>query len=90
MFQAFNILRYEIGQKYDAHYDAFNPVEYGPQPSQRVRLMLNINFLSLLCNHIIYVLCNTFHELTYAQFRFLIFLDFAITVVLILWMTVSR
>ncbi|XP_028767696.1 probable prolyl 4-hydroxylase 9 isoform X3 [Neltuma alba] len=33
--EAFNILRYEIGQKYDAHYDAFNPAEYGPQQSQR-------------------------------------------------------
>ena len=37
MFQAFNILRYEIGQLYNSHYDAFNPAEYGPQKSQRVR-----------------------------------------------------
>jgi prolyl 4-hydroxylase len=37
LFQAFNVLRYEIGQKYDAHYDAFNPAEYGPQTSQRVQ-----------------------------------------------------
>lgn len=37
MLQAFNILRYEIGQRYDSHYDAFNPAEYGPQKSQRVR-----------------------------------------------------
>jgi len=36
MFQAFNILRYEIGQLYKSHYDAFNPAEYGPQKSQRV------------------------------------------------------
>lgn len=36
MFQAFNILRYEIGQKYNSHYDAFHPSEYGPQKSQRV------------------------------------------------------
>lgn len=36
MLQAFNVLRYEIGQKYDSHYDAFNPAEYGPQKSQRV------------------------------------------------------
>jgi len=36
MFQAFNILRYEIGQRYNSHYDAFNPDEYGPQKSQRV------------------------------------------------------
>ncbi|GAB2282682.1 Probable prolyl 4-hydroxylase 9 [Dionaea muscipula] len=40
MFQAFNILRYEIGQKYDSHYDAFNPAEYGPQKSQRVASFL--------------------------------------------------
>lgn len=38
--EAFNILRYEIGQKYDSHYDAFNPDEYGPQPSQRVASFL--------------------------------------------------
>ncbi|XP_044507841.1 probable prolyl 4-hydroxylase 9 isoform X2 [Mangifera indica] len=33
--EAFNVLQYEIGQKYDSHYDAFNPAEYGPQKSQR-------------------------------------------------------
>ncbi|KAI9181834.1 hypothetical protein LWI28_019115 [Acer negundo] len=33
--EAFNVLRYEIGQKYDSHYNAFNPNEYGPQTSQR-------------------------------------------------------
>lgn len=38
--QAFNVLRYEIGQKYDSHYDAFNPAEYGPQMSQRVNHLL--------------------------------------------------
>ncbi|KAE8667882.1 putative prolyl 4-hydroxylase 9 [Hibiscus syriacus] len=38
--EAFNILRYEIGQKYDSHYDAFNPSEYGPQSSQRVASFL--------------------------------------------------
>uniref|UniRef100_A0A803NNT0 Prolyl 4-hydroxylase alpha subunit domain-containing protein n=1 Tax=Cannabis sativa TaxID=3483 RepID=A0A803NNT0_CANSA len=38
--EAFNILRYEIGQKYDSHYDAFNPAEYGPQKSQRVASFL--------------------------------------------------
>lgn len=37
MFQAYNILRYEIGQKYNSHYDAFKPSEYGPQKSQRVQ-----------------------------------------------------
>lgn len=40
MFQAFNILRYEIGQAYHSHYDAFNPAEYGPQRSQRVWQMI--------------------------------------------------
>lgn len=38
MFQAFNILRYEVGQKYNSHYDAFDEAEYGPLQSQRVRL----------------------------------------------------
>ncbi|XP_052195010.1 probable prolyl 4-hydroxylase 9 [Diospyros lotus] len=38
--EAFNILRYEIGQKYDSHYDAFNPAEYGPQKSQRIASFL--------------------------------------------------
>ncbi|KAL8151767.1 hypothetical protein V2J09_021575 [Rumex salicifolius] len=36
----FNILRYEIGQKYNSHYDAFSPLEYGPQKSQRVASFL--------------------------------------------------
>lgn len=38
--EAFNILRYEIGQKYASHYDSFNPAEYGPQKSQRVASFL--------------------------------------------------
>ncbi|KAL5706886.1 procollagen-proline 4-dioxygenase [Ranunculus cassubicifolius] len=38
--EAFNVLRYEIGQKYLSHYDAFNPSEYGPQKSQRVASFL--------------------------------------------------
>ncbi|XP_028764186.1 probable prolyl 4-hydroxylase 9 isoform X1 [Neltuma alba] len=38
--EAFNILRYEIGQRYNSHYDAFNPSEYGPQKSQRVASFL--------------------------------------------------
>lgn len=38
--EAFNILRYEIGQRYNSHYDAFNPAEYGPQRSQRVASFL--------------------------------------------------
>ena len=37
MFQAFHVLRYEIGQKYNSHYDAFDPAVYGPQKSQRVQ-----------------------------------------------------
>ncbi|RWR72804.1 putative prolyl 4-hydroxylase 9 isoform X2 [Cinnamomum micranthum f. kanehirae] len=38
--EAFNVLRYEIGQRYDSHYDAFNPAEYGPQKSQRIASFL--------------------------------------------------
>ncbi|KAJ4716174.1 putative Prolyl 4-hydroxylase alpha subunit [Melia azedarach] len=38
--EEFNVLRYEIGQKYDSHYDAFNPTEYGPQTSQRMASFL--------------------------------------------------
>ncbi|XP_059282524.1 probable prolyl 4-hydroxylase 9 isoform X3 [Lycium ferocissimum] len=33
--EAFNVLRYEIGQRYQSHYDAFDPAQYGPQKSQR-------------------------------------------------------
>ncbi|KAE9613055.1 putative procollagen-proline 4-dioxygenase [Lupinus albus] len=36
--KAFNVLRYEIGQRYASHYDTFNPAEYGPQESQRLSL----------------------------------------------------
>jgi len=35
--EAFNILRYENGQHYDSHYDAFTEEEYGKQKSHRVR-----------------------------------------------------
>ncbi|XP_058772829.1 probable prolyl 4-hydroxylase 9 [Vicia villosa] len=38
--EEFNILRYKIGQKYDSHYDAFNPSEFGPLDSQRVASFL--------------------------------------------------
>ncbi|XP_078435424.1 2-oxoglutarate (2OG) and Fe(II)-dependent oxygenase superfamily protein [Wolffia australiana] len=38
--EAFNVLRYEIGQRYASHYDVFNPKEYGPQTSQRVASFL--------------------------------------------------
>ncbi|XP_060193496.1 probable prolyl 4-hydroxylase 9 isoform X2 [Lycium barbarum] len=38
--EAFNVLRYEIGQRYQSHYDAFDPVQYGPQKSQRVASFL--------------------------------------------------
>ncbi|KAM1156759.1 hypothetical protein ACFX13_028080 [Malus domestica] len=38
--EAFNVLRYEIGQKYNSHYDAFHPDQYGPQKSQRVASFL--------------------------------------------------
>ncbi|EPS70891.1 oxidoreductase, partial [Genlisea aurea] len=39
-YYPFNILRYEEGQRYVAHYDSFNPEEYGPIPSQRVASFL--------------------------------------------------
>ncbi|KAK9165928.1 hypothetical protein Scep_001119 [Stephania cephalantha] len=38
--EAFNVLRYEIGQRYMSHYDAFHATEYGPQKSQRVASFL--------------------------------------------------
>ncbi|KAG5123375.1 hypothetical protein AAZX31_11G048900 [Glycine max] len=38
--EAFNILRYEVGQKYNSHYDAFDEAEYGPLQSQRVASFL--------------------------------------------------
>ncbi|XP_022751224.1 probable prolyl 4-hydroxylase 9 isoform X2 [Durio zibethinus] len=34
-YEAFNVLRYELGQKYDSHLDAFPSEIYGPQKSQR-------------------------------------------------------
>lgn len=37
VLQPFNVLRYQTSQHYDAHYDIFEPENYGPQPSQRVR-----------------------------------------------------
>lgn len=38
--EAFNVLRYEVNQRYVSHYDAFNPEEYGPLKSQRVASFL--------------------------------------------------
>uniref|UniRef100_A0A7N0TNJ0 procollagen-proline 4-dioxygenase n=1 Tax=Kalanchoe fedtschenkoi TaxID=63787 RepID=A0A7N0TNJ0_KALFE len=38
--EAFNVLRYELGQKYDAHYDAFLPKHYGIKESQRLASFL--------------------------------------------------
>ncbi|KAI3785126.1 hypothetical protein L1987_44238 [Smallanthus sonchifolius] len=38
--ESFNVLRYEIGQRYLQHYDTFNPAEYGPQKSQRMASFL--------------------------------------------------
>lgn len=35
-YEPYNVLRYEQGEKYDSHYDTFDPESYGPQPSQRV------------------------------------------------------
>lgn len=39
-FEAFNVLLYGIGQKYDSHYDAFDEERYGPQKSQRIATFL--------------------------------------------------
>ncbi|KAL5181573.1 putative prolyl 4-hydroxylase 9 [Glycine soja] len=38
--EAFNILRYEVGQKYSPHYDAFDEAEFGPLQSQRAASFL--------------------------------------------------
>jgi prolyl 4-hydroxylase len=38
--QPYNILRYDLGQHYDAHHDVFDPDTYGPQASNRVATML--------------------------------------------------
>lgn len=38
--QAFNILRYELKQKYDSHMDTFDPADFGPQYSQRLATVL--------------------------------------------------
>ncbi|XP_010030509.2 probable prolyl 4-hydroxylase 9 [Eucalyptus grandis] len=38
--EAFDVLPYEIGQKYSSHCDAFDPAQYGPQKSQRVATFL--------------------------------------------------
>jgi hypothetical protein len=38
--EPFNVLRYEVGQKYDSHYDTFDPESYGPQSSQRLASFL--------------------------------------------------
>lgn len=43
--QPFNLLRYELGQHYDSHYDAFDE-SYGPQPSQRVQTDAGAEFCS--------------------------------------------
>ncbi|GFP88618.1 probable prolyl 4-hydroxylase 9 [Phtheirospermum japonicum] len=37
---AFNVLRYEVGQRYISHYDSFDPAVYGPQKSQRIASFL--------------------------------------------------
>lgn len=38
--EAYNVLRYELGQHYDSHMDVFDPKEYGPQGSNRVASFL--------------------------------------------------
>lgn len=39
--EPFNVLRYENGQHYDSHYDAFDEASYGKQFSQRVRCLVS-------------------------------------------------
>lgn len=38
--EAWNVLSYQPGQHYHAHYDTFAEASYGPQPSQRVATLL--------------------------------------------------
>ncbi|KAL4434033.1 hypothetical protein ABPG75_000474 [Micractinium tetrahymenae] len=38
--EPFNVLRYELSQHYDSHYDSFSEDEYGPQSSQRIATVL--------------------------------------------------
>lgn len=38
--EAFNVLRYNLNQKYDSHMDTFDPRDFGPQPSQRMATVL--------------------------------------------------
>ncbi|KAL4446852.1 hypothetical protein ABPG77_008096 [Micractinium sp. CCAP 211/92] len=38
--EPFNVLRYELSQHYDSHYDSFSEEEYGPQSSQRIATVL--------------------------------------------------
>jgi hypothetical protein len=42
--EPFNVLRYEVGQKYDSHYDTFDPESYGPQ-SRRVQWLQRLALL---------------------------------------------
>lgn len=38
--EPFNVLRYQLTQHYDSHYDVFDPESYGPQASQRMATVL--------------------------------------------------
>ncbi|CAD7696771.1 unnamed protein product [Ostreobium quekettii] len=38
--EPFNVLRYVLNQRYESHYDVFDPEGYGPQSSMRVATML--------------------------------------------------
>jgi hypothetical protein len=38
--QAFNVLRYNLNQKYDSHMDTFDPKDFGPQETQRMATVL--------------------------------------------------
>lgn len=38
--EPFNVLRYDVGGRYETHYDSFNEKEYGKQDAQRVATLL--------------------------------------------------
>lgn len=40
LVQPFNVLRYNHLQRYESHYDVFDPESYGPQPSMRIATVL--------------------------------------------------
>lgn len=38
--QPFNVLKYEVGDKNEAHLDTYDPEKFGPQRSQRIATMV--------------------------------------------------